>query len=182
MSETAEPKITQPELRPLEPGERYVRTGGLKYILPTVWVEGDVLSAEAAVFINTALHTSVLNRFKDTRKVLEENPSTTYDDIDKALREFFATFSIGSRPTKAPDPVVEEDAEDVAALKALIKWARPQYNKAMTGLKLPRKDYEEFLRTWVLENRSDLQAQMDVEKDAIDATIKLLAESLGAEQ
>ena len=173
--------LDQPELRDPLPNERIVRTGGLRFILPNAFAEGDTLTPASAAFINAALHSAVINRFKDTRKVLEENPTTTYADIDEALQAFFAEFEVTPRKTKAPEPEADTDDEANAAFRALVKWARPDFNRAMSTVQgLPRKEYERLLREWVQENQPTLQAQMEAEQAAISRSLAKLADTLSA--
>lgn len=172
--------IEQPELRDPLPNERIVRTGGLYYILPNAWAVGDVLTEELAAFLNAAWHSAIINRFKDLRQSLESNDSTTYHDLDKALQEFAAEFSVTPRATKPlEEPKPEQDEEEKEAFAALVKFARPDFNKAMREVKgLPRKKYEELLREYVRENRAQLEEDLAAHQAAMERTIANLRANL----
>lgn len=171
--------IEQPELRDPLPNERIVRTGGLYYILPNAWKPGDVLTTELAAFLNAAWHSAFINRFKEARKALEENPATTYEDIDQALQAAFEEFSVTPRATKPLEEPDNSDEEAKAAFRELVKFARPEFNAAMRDVKgLPRKRYEELLREWVKENQPMLQEAMEASQAAIARAVKNLTANL----
>ena len=162
--------IKQPKLAPLDAHSRVVRVAGLKFILPNIWAEGDTLDAESALFINTAHHTTVLNRFADTRDALLEDESTTYDDLDKALQAHFESYRWTPRPTSPPtdrELLTDED-------KDLIAYARPVFNATFGGTGLPRKDYESKLMAFVLDHRATLLKSMKAEQDTMDKLLDSL--------
>lgn len=170
----AEPEIAriqQPELRDLYPNERIVRVAGLKFILPGRWQEGDVLTEEDAIFINTAFHTAVINRFAPTREALLADPATGYEDLEDALLDFLDSYKWTPRPASHPSDDVEPLTEDE---RDLVRFARPHFNKAMKGTKVSRADYEATLRKWVLANKSVLEPMLEAElKRASDAKGRL---------
>lgn len=160
--------IKQPKLSTVQPNERVVKTAGLKFKLPNIWSEGSVLDAESALFINTAYHTTVLNRFAETRDALLNSPSTTYEDLDAALQAHFESYRWTPRPTKAPtdrELLTDED-------KDLIAYARPVFNATFGKKGLPRKDYEAKLMQFVLDNKATLVKSMAAEQATM---AKLLA-------
>lgn len=170
--------VEQPELRDPLPSERIVRTGGLYYILPNAWSAGQVLTPELAAFLNAAWHSAFINRFKEARKALEEDPATTYKTIDDALQAAFDEFSVTPRATK-PLEIVDDDEDAKEAFKALVSFARPEFNRAMKEVKgLPRKKYEELLREYVRDNAAVLQEAMDASNASIERAVKNLAASL----
>lgn len=172
-------EVIQPELRDPLPNERIVRTGGLYYILPNAWSAGQVLTPELAAFLNAAWHSAFINRFKEARKALEADDATTYETIDKALQEAFDEFSVTPRATKPFEPAEDSDEDAKEAFKALVSFARPEFNKAMKEVKgLPRKKYEELLREYVRDNAADLQEAMDASNASIERAVKNLAASL----
>jgi len=171
--------IEQPELRDPLPSERIVRTGGLYYILPNAWAAGQVLTPELAAFLNAAWHSAFINRFKEARKLLEEDSSTTYADIDAALQAAFDEFSVTPRATKPLEPAEDDDEESKEAFKALVSFARPEFNAAMKEVKgLPRKDYEKLLREYVRDNGAVLLEAMEASNASIERAVKNLAASL----
>lgn len=160
------PRIPQPELRKLNPNERYVRTAGLKFIIPENFKPGDVLDEHTAAMLNTAFTTLVINRFSPTRQALLENPNCTYKDLDTALQGHFDNFKYTPRPVRAPgedEGLSDEDRE-------LISFARPHFNKAFGKQGIDRKDYEALLREWVVGNRemlADLKTSADARQTAL---------------
>lgn len=170
------PRIAQPALRELAPGERVVRTAGLKFILPTSWKAGDVLTEEDALFINSAHHTALINRFGETRRTLLENPDCTYADLDKALQAHYENFKVNPRTTDTSDPETtsEEDRE-------LISFAREPFNKMFGGKGIPRKEYEAMLRDYVKDNRELLTNLMNKQKQTITSLTEDLAGAFGSE-
>lgn len=170
------PKILQPELRELEPGERIVRTGGLKFILPTKWKTGDVLTEEDAIFMNAAFHTALINRFGPQRKALMERDDVTYEMLDKELQAHFESFSVNTRANDTSDGTdTGLNDED----KALVAFGRPLFAKVYGGTGLARKDYEELLREWVFSNRSMLMTQMVKHQQTMTSLTEGLADALG---
>lgn len=161
LAATGSARIPQPALRKLDPQERYVRTAGLKFIIPENFKPGDVLDEQTAAMLNTAYTTLVINRFSVTRQTLLENPNCTYADLDKALQDHFDNFKYTPRPTRAPGEDEGLSDED----RDLLTFARPHFNKAYGGKGLERKDYEALLRTWVTSNR-EMLAEMKSKADA----------------
>lgn len=147
-------RIPQPELRPLGEKERYVRTAGLRFIIPENFSPGDVLDDNTAAILNAAWTTQVINRFSPIRQALLENPATTYADIDRELQSHFNSYVYRPRPVRAPGD--EDETSD--ADRDLISFARPVFNKHFGGQGLDRKDYEALLKTWVKNNREMLVA------------------------
>ncbi len=154
--------IKQPQLRPLEPKERYVRTAGLKFIVPEYFSPGDVLDETTAALLNTFYTTAAINRFSETRRVLLDNPETTYYDIDCALQAHFDNFKYTPRPTR-----VDGSEPDNTLDRELISFARPVFNKHFGGKGLDRKDYENLLLSWVNDNREMLQNLMEKQNSRI---------------
>lgn len=164
--EAVAPRIPQPQLRPLELNERYVRTAGLKFILPMNFAIGDVLDEKTAAILNQAYTTLVINKFAPIRTALLENPNTTYDDLDRELRNHFANFTYTPRPVN-PEPGEESLSEEE---RELLSFARPHFNKAFGGQGLERKDYEALLREYVRDNRPMLE-KMKASADALQQTL-----------
>lgn len=165
LSESA-PRIAQPELRKLADNERYVRTAGLKFIIPQNFKPGDILDVHTAAMLNTAYTTLVINRFSTTRQALLENPNCTYKDLDTALQGHFDNFKYTPRPVRAPGEDNDLTDED----RDLISFARPHFNKAFGKQGIDRKAYEALLREWVVGNREmlgKLKAQADANSQAL---------------
>ena len=171
--------ILQPPLRELAPGERVVRVAGLKFILPCQFEAGFVLDEFTAEFLNISYHTAIINRFKPTRELLLENPAATYEDLDSALQGHFEQFVLPQARTRSPEPEPPEPDEaalaEAGALKALIAFARPHYNKAMKGHGLGRKEYETHLLNYVSDNRSMLEDLMSTEKKRLKSIMSKLS-------
>ena len=167
----------QPELREIDPKEeRIVRVAGMKFILPNQWREGDTLDAEAAIFINTAWHTACINRFGETRRELLADPRTDYNVFDAELQAFVDTYRYTPRPASAP---ASADQKPDDAEKALIRFARPHFNKAMRGLNLSRGRYEELLREYVRDNRETLENLYAADQASQSAVQSALSSLLG---
>ena len=157
--------ITQPSLRDLQENERIIRTMGLKFIVTNQFKVGDVLDEQTAAFINGAWHTAALNRFAPQREaLLEYGDRLTYDQIDGELSDHMEEFTYSPRQLQ---PTEEGDTPADVKLKAVIAYARPFFNKAMTGLIKDRKEYEVVLKSWVIEHREFLESQMKAEADSI---------------
>lgn len=169
-----EPRIKQPKLKDLEPGERVIRTAGLKFIVKCPWKPGDTLDETSALLLNTAWHTAALNRFSETRKVLLENPDCSYEDLDKALQAHLENFSYTPRPLDTSDPTDPTDED-----RELISYARPIFNKVVGGKGIERKQYEEMLREFVTNNRVMLLQRMRAEQQAMSKLTEDLAGALG---
>lgn len=165
------PRFAQPKLRPLEPNERYVRTAGLKFILPMNFKSGDVLDDKTAAILNQAYTTLVINRFAPIRAALLENDNTIYEDIDRELRAHFASFTYTPRPVIAGEEDEKLSEED----RDLVTFARPHFQKAFGGQGIARKDYEMLLREYVVGNRLMLEKL----KKQSDDLRKSLTEDLG---
>lgn len=162
--------IKQPKLKELGPNERVVRTAGLKFILPNNWKAGDILDEQSAAFINTAWATFVLNRFSPIRDNVLEQPCPTYTDLDRALQATFEDAKWTPRPARPPSDTELLDNED----RALISYARSEFNKRFGGKSIPRKDYEKKLRDFVLENKPILLASMQRENAAMKRAMDAL--------
>lgn len=150
--------------------ERVVRHAGLKFLLKNVWRPGDVLDEESAVFINTAWHTLILNRFGEQSAEILANPKSTFEDLDSALQQHAEGYRYTARPASVPtdrELLTDED-------KDLIAYARPVYNKRFGGTGMSRSDYEDQLREFVLKHKSELKASMEAER----ATMADLTSSL----
>ncbi len=164
------PRIPQPALRALAENERYVRTAGLRFIIPQNFKPGDVLDENTAAILNASYTTLVVNRFAAIRKVLLENPDCTYQMLDKELQAHFDNFKYNPRPVRTPgdeDGKTEEDRE-------LIAFARPIFHKTFGGQGIERKAYEALLVEWVVGNRTMLTEQ----KTLADARSASLLEGL----
>lgn len=163
-------KFAQKLLRDLGTDERVVRIAGLKFILPNQFKPGDVLDETAAIFINTAWHTAIINRFSPLREELLKDPRTTYDVFDGELQAFVDGFKWTPRPKKtSKDPIKLSEEE-----KALESFARPMFNKAMKGHGLPREQYEAFLREFIVDNRAMLEEAFARQKESVDSLIAFL--------
>lgn len=175
LAEASGPRIPQPELRELENNERYVRTAGLKFIIPQSFKPGDVLDEHTAAMLNAAHTTLIINRFSVTRKALLENPNCTYNDLDKALQDLVANFKYTPRPVRAPgeDEGVSEEERD------LIAFARPYFNKAFGGQGIERKDYEKLLREWVGLEREMLTKLKTAHDNAFESLTKDMEGAFG---
>lgn len=155
-------RIEQPELREPGPNERLVRVAGCKFILPCNWRAGDVLDEETAKFLNAAHHTAVINGFSETRRELLGDVRTTYEDLDEALQGFFDHYKRTTRDdtTKAKPGRTDEERE-------LISFARPDFNRAMKGKAVTRKEYEELLLKHVRKNRAQLLDARNQQRQAM---------------
>lgn len=146
-------KLKQEPLRDLAPNERVVRTAGLRFILPCQYKPGDVLDEDTAALLNVAVHTAILNGFAETRRTLQDNPATTYQDLDAALQAFASEYKRTPRVLDTSDGSGAKTQEE----RDLIAFARPHFNKVFGGKNLARKDYEERLVAWVGENTEMLK-------------------------
>lgn len=168
----APPTFRQKRLAEVNPlTHRIVRCAGVKFVLPLIWAEGDVLDAEAATFLNIAWHTSVLNRFSETRDLILENPEATYDQMDEALQAFFEDYRHTPRPASMP----KENELLTDHEKDLIDFARPDFNKKFGGLGLERQEYEKRLREYVLSNQATLSKALANQREAMKELIDGLA-------
>lgn len=160
--EATKPRIPQPELRTLAPGERVVRTAGLRFIVPTNWKAGDVLDEQTALLLNTAYHTIVINRFAPIRQAILDNPDATYTDLDRALQEHFENFKYSPRPL---DTSSAKDDSRTQAERDLEAFARPHFNRAFGKQGIARADYEALLREYVKDNH-ELLTRLKSEADS----------------
>ena len=181
MAKLPPPTLRQPPLRSLEPGERIVRTGGLKFILPTPWSAGMVLDEQAAAFLTSAWHTAILNRFNSTGFLdsLYSTQGVTYDDIDAALQDFALHFTYTPRPPK--DDSAEPPPTTDPTTKAFLSFCRARWSAVMSGKGIPRDQYEEGLVVWIGTNRSYLETEFAKENSAMEELGSLLSNLLSTQ-
>lgn len=182
MSKQPPPTIRQPPLRQLEPGERIVRTGGLRFILPVPWSAGMVLDEQSAAFLNSAWHTAILNRFNSTGLLdsLYATQGTTYDDIDASLQDFALHFTYTPRPPK-DDSSEPPSAKPDPSTKAFLSFCRARWSAIMSGKGIPRDQYEEGLAVWIGTNRSYLETEYEKENLAIEELGSILSDLISTE-